>query len=249
MMNKLLQDIQNLHRAPDDWDLEVYAPHAWRATRNVWIFMIGLCIVLGAVLPPHNPAKMFDEYRPFTIYTVILLAICGVVCAQCARLAGNRGRDAWVLMAIGFSFLAVDDLTGIHERLDKILNHSVGFDPKATLPDLLDAGIVVLYGIIGVIVLFYHRHHFFKLEGFPIGITRAAGAAVAMVILDVLGDLANEQLSKVLLGILEDSLEALAVSYFFWTFVTARFQLRRPDEFPRRAAPAPVEPVAGTADE
>ncbi|MBU0638857.1 MAG: hypothetical protein KKB50_08330, partial [Planctomycetes bacterium] len=66
--------------------------------------------------------------------------------------------------------------------------------------------------------------------------------------LDVLGDLVNGQLSEVLLGILEDSLEALAVSYFFWTFVTARFQLRRPDEFPRRAASAPVELVAGTAD-
>jgi hypothetical protein len=152
--NKLLPDFQSLHRAPDDWDLELYGLHAWRFTRNVWILMIALCVALGAVLPPHNPAKMFDEYRPFTIYTVILLGICGVGCAQCARLVVSGGRGAWTLMAIWFFFLTVDDLTGIHERFDKILNGAAGFDPNAKLPDLLDAGIVVLYGVVGAIALF-----------------------------------------------------------------------------------------------
>jgi cytochrome bd-type quinol oxidase subunit 2 len=119
-MNQLLQALQNLRRAPDDWSLEDYAPHAWRITRNVWLLILGCCVVLGAALPPHNPAKMFDEYRPFTIYTVILLGICGFVCAQCAQLAANGGRAAWVLMAIGFFYLMLDDLTQIHEGLDKL---------------------------------------------------------------------------------------------------------------------------------
>lgn len=246
-MKKILQDFQNLHRAPNDWKLDDYAPHAWRLTRNVWILMIVLCVVLGAVMPPHNPAKMFDEYRPFTIYTVILLGVCGVVCAQCARLAVTGGRFAWTLMAIGFFFLAVDDLTGIHERLDKILNHSIGLDPKAALPDLLDAGIIVLYGIVGVIALYYHRRWFFKLRGFTPGIAKAAGAAVIMVILDVLGDLVDGQVTKVLLGIIEDSFEALAVSFFFWTFVTARFQLRRPGEYPHSDSP-PASSASATAN-
>jgi hypothetical protein len=249
-MSKLLRDFQNLHRAPDDWNLAIYAPHAWRLTRNLWIVMIVLCVVLGAALPPHNPAKLFDEYRPFTIYTVILLGICGVVCAQCARLAAGAGQAAWTLMAVGFFFLALDDLTGIHEALDKILNNAAGFDPKARLPDLLDAAIVVVYGIVGVATLFYHRRTFFKLRGFTAGIARAAAAAVCMVILDVLGDLGVGKVAKVLLGIAEDSLEALAVCYFFWTFVTARFQLRRPDEYLRDATPAPtVASVTRSPDE
>ena len=237
-MNKLLQAFRNLHRAPDEWDLDDYGPHAWRLTRNVWVLMIVLCVALGSVLPPHNPAKMFDEYRPFTIYTVILLGICGVVCAQCAQLAISGGRAAWTLMAIGFFFLTVDDLTGIHERLDKILNHANGWDPKAKLPDLLDAGIIVLYGVVGAIALFYYRRRFFRLKGFRTGMVKAGSSAVVMVILDVLGDLVDAQVAKALLGILEDSCEALAVSYFFWTFVTARFQLRRPGEYLCTDSPA-----------
>jgi hypothetical protein len=75
---------------------------------------------------------MSDEYRPFTIYTVVLLAVGVVVCAQCARLAGRGVRTTWTVLAIGFAFLALDDLTQIHE----------GLDPKAKLPDLLDAGFV-----------------------------------------------------------------------------------------------------------
>ena len=235
-MNRLLQDLRNLHRAPDDWELHHYAAHAWRLTRNLWLLLIAICIVLGTAIN-LNPAKMFDEYRPFTIYTVLLLGICGIVCAQCAQLAVTGGRAAWRLMTVGFFFLALDDLTQIHEGLDKVLNRALGFDPKSTLPDLLDAGIIVLYGIAGVIALYYHRRHFFKLTGFAAGIVKAGAAAIAMVILDVLGDLVENQVTEVVVAILEDAAEALAVSLFFWTFVTARFQLRRPEEHLTDATP------------
>jgi hypothetical protein len=85
-MNKLLQALRDLRRATDEWDLDDYGSHAWRLTRNVWVLMILLCIALGSVLPSHNPAKIFDEYRPFTFDTVILLGIRAVVCMQCGRL-------------------------------------------------------------------------------------------------------------------------------------------------------------------
>jgi hypothetical protein len=247
-MTKLLHDFRNLHRAPDDWELREYASHAWRLTRNVWLFMIVFCIVLGTATN-LNPAKMFDEYRPFTIYTVILLGVCGVVCAQCARLAVAGGRSAWTLMTIGFFFLALDDLTQIHERLDKLLTRAFGLDPKATLPDLLDAGIVVLYGIVGAIALYRHRRHFFGLAGFKSGIAKAAGASVAMVILDVLSDLVDGQVAKVVVGILEDAVEALAVSWFFCTFVTARFQLRRADRYLLDVVTSATDAVAGGGGE
>jgi len=230
-MNKLLVDFRNLHRAPDDWELRHYASHAWRLARGVWLFMIVFCLVLGAALPPHNPAKMFAEYRPFTHYTVVLLAVCGVVCAQCARLTAASSRTAWTLLAIGFFFLATDDLTQIHERLDKELNHYLGLPSKAGLSDLLGTGILVLYGIVGAIALYYHRHHFFRLKGFEVGIVKAAGAAVVLVILHVVGELVDRQASKAVLEILEESCKALAISRLFWTFVTARFQLRRADEY------------------
>ena len=246
VVNNLLEDFRNLHRAPDDWELGDYAPHAWRLTRRVWLFMIVFCVVLGAALPPHNPAKMFDEYRPFTIYTVILLGICAFVCGQCAQLTAPGGRAAWLLLAIGFAFLAVDDLTQIHEALDKVLNGFFGFDPKAKLPDLLDAGIVVFYGIVGVVVLYYYRRAFFKLKGFALGIARAGAAAVVMVVLDVLGGLVDDKYAKVVLAVLEDAFEALAVSRFFWTFVTARFQLRRPTEYLREALAVPA--AVGTGE-
>lgn len=247
-MNRLLQNFRDLHRAPEGWGLRDYTTHAWRLTRAIWLFMLAFCIVLGAALPPHNPAKMFDEYRPFTLYTVILLGVCGFVCAQCARLSRTGGQGAWVLLAIGFFFLALDDLTQIHEGLDKAINGVFGLDPKAKLPDLLDAGIVVLYGIVGVVVLYVHRRVFFKLKGFARGIAQAGAAAVVMVLLDVVSDLVDEKYSKVVLGILEDAFEALAVCLFFWTFVAARFQLRRPQRY-LGPVPAGVTGVVPGTDE
>jgi hypothetical protein len=222
--------------------LREYAAHAWRLARNVWLLALVLCIVLGAALPPHNPAKMFDEHRPFTIYTVVLLAVCGIVCAQCARLAEAGGRALWTLLAVGFVFLAVDDLVQIHERLDRIINQVLGLNPKAKWPDLLDAGIIVLYGLIGLGVLYRHRRAFLQLRGFVRGIGLAGVAATVMVILDAVADLVHEPYSAVILAILEDACEALSVSLFFWTFVTARFQLRRSAA---RATAVPVA-VAGT---
>jgi hypothetical protein len=247
-MNRLLQSFQHLHRAPEEWGLGDYTTHAWRLTRGIWLFMLAFCIVLGAALPPHNPAKMFDEYRPFTIYTVILLGVCGFVCAQCARVSRTGGQSAWVLLAVGFFFLALDDLTQIHEGLDKAINRAFGLDPKARLPDLLDAGIVVLYGIVGVVVLYVHRRVFFKLKGFAPGIAQAGAAGVVMVLLDVISDLVDEKYTQVVLGILEDAFEALAVSRFFWTFVVARFQLRRPQRY-LAPLPAGMEAVIGGTDE
>jgi hypothetical protein len=70
---------------------------------------------------------------------------------------------------------------------------------------------------------------------------------MVMVILDVLGDLLAEPVSKVILAILEDSFEALAVSLFFWTFVTGRFQLRRPGKYLYDAA-ATLAPAPDTPD-
>lgn len=230
-MKRFLQAFRDLHRAPDDWKLPDYASYAWRLTRAVWLVMILLCILLGTVLPPHNPAKMFDEHRPFTLYNVILLAICGIVCAQCGRLTSQGSRVAWTFAALGFFFLALDDLIQIHERLDKAINRAFGLDPKAALPDLLDTGIVVLYGVAGVVALYLCRRRFFQLTGFAVGIAWAGAAAAVMVILDALGDLMHDAVGQAGLGILEDAFEALAVSCFFWTFVTARFQLRRSEEY------------------
>ncbi len=225
-MKKLLRDFQNLHRAPDHWSLDTYPPHAWRLTRNVWLFMIGFCAVLGIALK-LNPAKAFGENQPFTYYTVILLGICGVVCGQCARLTDPNARAAWVLMAIGFFFLAADDLFKIHEELDVLINQALRLDPKAKLPDLLDSAIVVTYGLAGAVVLYLQRRPLFKLQGFTEGLAKAGVAFSAMTILDVIGDLLDSQHWEAALQIVEESCKALAISLLFWTFVTARFQLRR----------------------
>lgn len=221
------QALRDLHQEPEHWQLSDYSAHAWRLARTVWLAMLALCIVLGAVLPPHNPAKMFEEYRPYTIYTVIVLLICGVVAVQCARLTAGGARVAWSLAAGGFLFLAIDDLVQVHERLDKLINRAFGWDPKATLPDLLDTAIVGAYGLAGLVALYVCRRQFFGLIGFARGIVAAGAAGGAMLVLDTLGELTPSRVVEAGLHILEDAAEALAACCFFWTFVTARFQLRR----------------------
>jgi len=65
-------------------------------------------------------------------------------------------RAIWRILAIGFWFLALDDLFQIHENLDLAFHAIVGWDPNGPT-DCLDDLIVVCYGIFGVAMLLRYR--------------------------------------------------------------------------------------------
>jgi hypothetical protein len=245
-MKTLVHWFQNLHRAPDNWPLDRYAAHAWRMALSVW----GLMVVIGLTLAlAHgDPDRGFGEFQPFTIYTVALLAICSFVCGQCARLTAAGPRRLWVLMAFGFAFLAADDLFKIHEGIDHLINRALGIDPEHSLADHCDDAIIVVYAMIGLAIVYRERRHVFQLWGFVRGIAWGLGFFALMVVLDALGNHLSGY-PKGVVTISEECFKGLAISLLFWTFVVARFQLRRPTWPAARpdalAACEPVRPGSG----
>jgi len=62
----------------------------------------------------------------------------------------------WLLIALGFLFLAVDEVAKIHESLDRFV-HRILQRPETALTDRLDDAILLGYGLSGVAVLYVYR--------------------------------------------------------------------------------------------
>lgn len=220
----LVQPFQHLHHAPDNWSLERYGRHAWRVALVIWVVMVVACLVLALVR--GDPDKAFGEFQPFTVYTVAALAICSFVCGQCSRLTTGGAQRLWLLMALGFAFLAADDLFKIHENIDHLINTALGIDPEHSIADHCDDAIILVYAIIGLAVVYRQRRHVLQLRGFARGIGWGVGYFALMVVLDALaGHL--PRIPKGVAKITEECVKGLAISLLFWAFVVARFQLRR----------------------
>ncbi len=73
----------------------------------------------------------------------------------------------WAIIAIGFIYLAFDELTLIHETLDKFI-HNLFVVRETALTDRLDDIIVGFYGLVGIGILYYYREALKKyVEVFP----------------------------------------------------------------------------------
>jgi len=186
--------------------------------------MVVACLVLALIR--GDPDKAFGEFQPFTVYTVAGLAICSFVCGQCSRLTGGGVRRLWLLMALGFAFLAADDLFKIHEGIDHLINRALGIDPEHSIADHCDDAIIVVYAIVGLTVVYRQRRNVLQLRGFARGIGWGMGYFALMVVLDALGG-HLPRTYKGIAKIAEECFKGLAISLLFWAFVVARFQLRR----------------------
>lgn len=229
-MQWFLSQFQHLHRAPLDWSLPRYAAHALRITIAVWLVVTLACVLAGLVA--GRPKKPFGEFQPYTIYTTFVMGVAAFVCWQCARLSQAGTRRLWLLMCVGFAFLAADDLLQIHENLDKLAHAILGADPKNRITDHLDDLIVLGYGLAGIILLYQRRREILNLRYFVRGVIWAVVFFLVMVCFDFKPRwlLENTSVSPVVLApvaaILEEAFKGLGASMFFWTFVVSRQQYR-----------------------
>ncbi len=111
-----------------------------------------------------NPSRYFGEGRfttAISCFELLLTAwfasrICSVRRAQLAGRGWFSGPILWALVSAGFVFLAADDAFKFHERLDHVV-HVVFHLQKTALTDRIDDAIILLYGLIGLAVLWTFR--------------------------------------------------------------------------------------------
>ena len=75
----------------------------------------------------------------------------------CPPLRGWRDpRWVWLLIAVGFLYLAIDEAAALHESFDILIHRIFGLQ-QTPLTNRLDSVIVLGYGVLGVMVCYAYR--------------------------------------------------------------------------------------------
>ena len=132
----------------------------------VYVDFLAVLLALGLGFAWHqNPTAYTGEGDPITWLSFVhLLAISGLAGGVFyCRTGGSRDPAVWrqpvfvwLLIALGFLFLAVDEIAKIHESLDRFA-HRLLQRPETALSDRLDDAILLGYGLSGVAVLYAYR--------------------------------------------------------------------------------------------
>jgi hypothetical protein len=116
--------------------------------------------VCGLVSVALGLAGQFDA---IDIVSFVLLLAIAWLCRAIYDLRHEDGTGAftgksrvWLLMSLGFLYLAIDELFSIHEGIDLFI-HWLFAMRETGLTDRIDDVVVLAYGILGVAVLWSHR--------------------------------------------------------------------------------------------
>lgn len=132
----------------------------------VYVDFLAVVLALGLGFAWHrNPTAYTGEGDPITWLSFAhLLVISGLAGGVFYARTGGSLRLAvwrhpafvWLLIALGFLFLAVDEVAKIHESLDRFV-HRLLQHPETALSDRLDDAILLGYGVSGAVVLYVYR--------------------------------------------------------------------------------------------
>jgi len=104
--------------------------------------------------------NMFGERKFATLYSALqLVAIAGIVVQVNWNSPLKSPAIIWKIIALGFLFLAVDELFLIHENIDFLIHRILNME-ETGLTDRIDDLIVGLYGLVGLGVLYAFRSEF-----------------------------------------------------------------------------------------
>jgi hypothetical protein len=160
-----------------------------------------------------NPSTVETELRPFAVAMLLLALPLGFITPEAMEFSSffllmatglvcwrifERERPAnvpalrspariWLLISVGFYYLALDEAVSIHEGIDK-LTHWLFSIVETPITDRLDDLIVLVYGIVGIVVLVFHREEFRRLRGQTTLITIGFLFLVLMVFVDTIGN-------------------------------------------------------------
>lgn len=127
----------------------------------------------------------------FEVLSVILLAAIAVVCWRIFELRRMPGASwlsgtarIWLLIALGFAYLALDDALSLHENIDRLIHWLFSIE-ETRFTDRIDDLIVFAYGIAGLVLLYLHRSEFRPLTGYMPYFVLGFALLLVMVLLDL----------------------------------------------------------------
>jgi len=194
-------------------------PGALKGTAVILLLLclaaVGVLIWLGRAW--HGDShQLFRERQVGTYLSALNLAATGVVSAAVARgLPRSSFARFWWAAAIGFVWLACDDLFVLHERIDRGVHVLLGLDPDHPVTDHLDDLIVAGYGVAAAALAYAHRAELARLRWMVLVLAQAFVVFAAMVVLDFL------HLSKTA----EDALKVVAGTMILVAFLAAWFEI------------------------
>jgi uncharacterized protein YhhL (DUF1145 family) len=200
------------------------------------VLTVDLVICVVAMLLGEKPHTHFGK-RGFITYVAasqILLAGVFSFTVWSRRKAGEGPTILWLLLGLGFVFLALDDALELHEKLDDAIHDLAGLD-EADRTDRIDDLIVLVYGIVGAAVLIACRRELLRFRGAVRYLALAFGFAVLMIGLDLLTnqrDWVEAILGRSVRGegilpflrALEDTMKVLATGTFAAALYHCRFR-------------------------
>ncbi len=129
-------------------------PSIFRVVPVVVIFTFLYCLMSVYVVPPGKPPDFnFQEEGAMTALSMLYLSMaCSFAIGSNLIHIRAKGRHQWVwtILALGFAFLAFDELLQFHERFGRIVIDQI--IPRMFFRNWNDA-IVVIYGVIAVPVM------------------------------------------------------------------------------------------------
>lgn len=194
-----------------------------------------LAVIATVAIYEYTGVNNFKENGFITIFSVIQLLVISWLAFKIfqARRVGRvrpflSGSSAvWIIISVGFLFLAADDFFKIHEKIDHQI-HRIFNITETPLTDSIDDVLIGLYGLIGIGVLIAYRNELKAYREARPFFTCGFIFMFFMVMLDILtnrrstlqiffdGDLSP--FLHLWLSHLEDSLKIFAEAFFILAF-------------------------------
>lgn len=156
-----------------------------RSSVLVIILSIDVIAIIIALVMGKYPEQYFEEgafitylsffqllaasILAFVIFTIRKRKVGGTDKLVCPCLKGRKTPFlVWLIIAIAFVYLSLDEICMIHERLDYFIRQIFNIK-KTGFTDRIDDIIVGCYGLLGLITLYFSREEFKKYkDAFPL---------------------------------------------------------------------------------
>ncbi|MEB3286220.1 MAG: hypothetical protein VKJ04_01830 [Vampirovibrionales bacterium] len=157
----------------------------------ILLFLFDAGLLIYAVSLGNRPTSFMGEGKFITHLSFFQLMACGVT-GLAAYFASGAYRQflsspaaVWLIIGLGFLFLGIDEVTQIHENLEKWILAAFHL-PKNNITDRMDDFIILLYGLIGLGVIGRNFGYLRQFKDALPWVITAGVVAFASVMLDTL---------------------------------------------------------------